>query len=163
MDVVAKPDVRLPLSNSRKKTMTPAHPSGDIGTESTPSSAPSAALANGAERSGSINVPPARGGISAASNTVRSYSHPHEPAHVVFWYRYYILESKAKRRAQLLGQGKPVHMTKRGARGIIAYRAILDEYLAGKALLLSRGGSTSGVRELNREYLHARRKQQLQK
>ena len=88
---------------------------------------------------------------------MRAYTHPHpDPAHVVFWYRYSILDRKAKRNRQLVSSGqKP---SRSAARGIIHYQRLVDEYRAAKALMLSRGSSTAHIREQFRSFLTAQRK-----
>lgn len=69
-------------------------------------------------------------------DVIKPYTHLGEPRHVMRCYRAYILNTKRKVNEQLASHGKPP--TKRGARSLIHYRAIVNEYLAAKRVVVGR-------------------------
>jgi|GEM_PF-5593505 len=64
-----------------------------------------------------------------------AYTHPGDPRHVMRCYRRYILNTKRKVNEQLSSHGKAP--SRRGARSLIHYRAIVQEYLAAKRVCLT--------------------------
>lgn len=110
-----------------------------------PSLEPKKPSAGAAGSSPSTSARHAKGGTLPASDSARRYSHPHpDPAHIVFVYRYYVLEWKAKMNRPLVARGKLP--SRRAARGLIHYLDLVQEYIAAKALMLSQGKSTAQVR-----------------
>lgn len=69
---------------------------------------------------------------------VAEYTHPHpSPAHIMRTYRRHVLSFKFKQNEQ-----RKVY-AKRVARGLIHYKAIVQEYLAAKRLVFSANGKQS--------------------
>lgn len=80
-----------------------------------------------ASRSGEFAYRNAKAGVTAI------YTHPHpDPEHVMRAYRTHILSFKRKQNAQ---RNPPA---RRVARGLVCYKALVQEYLGAKRLVIAR-------------------------
>lgn len=82
-------------------------------------------------------------GRQGVDQTLKTYTHPHpDPGHVMRAYRTYILSLKRKQGAQIAADDR---RRKSCHRGIIHYKAIIEEYLAAKRLVFARQRESSNV------------------